>query len=91
MKNEHKAEGLQLAIQAAGSVNALAKLLGVSQQALSEWRRVPSHRILQVEHATNIPREKLRPDLYRLPALLFGAEQSGNPKRAVKQRRAKWT
>jgi DNA-binding transcriptional regulator YdaS (Cro superfamily) len=57
--------GLRLAIEAAGSVTALARLLGMSQQALSEWRRVPAHRLRQVEAVTGIPREKLRPDLYR--------------------------
>jgi DNA-binding transcriptional regulator YdaS (Cro superfamily) len=58
-------EGLRLAIEAAGSSNALARLLGMSAQAFSEWRRVPAGRILQVEAVTSIPREKLRPDLYR--------------------------
>jgi DNA-binding transcriptional regulator YdaS (Cro superfamily) len=57
--------GLRLAIEAAGSVTALAKLIGMSQQALSEWRRVPAHRIRQIEAATGIAREQLRPDLYR--------------------------
>jgi DNA-binding transcriptional regulator YdaS (Cro superfamily) len=67
MKNKHKAEGLRRAIEAAGSSRVLARALGLSQQALSEWKRVPSHRILQVEAVTGVRREKLRPDLYRLP------------------------
>jgi DNA-binding transcriptional regulator YdaS (Cro superfamily) len=67
MKNKHKAEGLQLAIEKMGSANALARALGISQQAIWEWHRVPTHRILQVEAVTGVPREKLRPDLYRLP------------------------
>jgi DNA-binding transcriptional regulator YdaS (Cro superfamily) len=58
-------EGLRLAIEAAGGIRALARLLGMSAPALLEWRRVPSHRILQIEAVTKIPREKLRPDLYR--------------------------
>jgi DNA-binding transcriptional regulator YdaS (Cro superfamily) len=56
--------GLVLAIKAAGSMRALAGELGLSSQAFSEWKRVPAHRILQVEAVTRIPREKLRPDLY---------------------------
>jgi DNA-binding transcriptional regulator YdaS (Cro superfamily) len=58
-------DGLRRAIAKIGSVNALAKALGMSTQALSDWRRVPSHRILQVEDVTGIRREELRPDLYR--------------------------
>jgi DNA-binding transcriptional regulator YdaS (Cro superfamily) len=58
-------EGLRLAVAQAGSLYALAKLLGMSVQAISEWQRIPSHRILQVEAVTGIPREKLRPELYR--------------------------
>jgi DNA-binding transcriptional regulator YdaS (Cro superfamily) len=57
--------GLQLAIKAAGSVHALARLLGVSRPAVSQWTRVPVHHILQVESRTGVPREKLWPDLYR--------------------------
>lgn len=58
-------EGVQLAIAAAGGLRPLARELGMSMQALSEWRRVPADRLLQVEAVTNIPRRKLRPDLYR--------------------------
>lgn len=57
-------DGLKLAIAKIGSAHALAKALGMSPQAFSEWRRVPSHRILQVEAVTGISRELLRPDLY---------------------------
>jgi hypothetical protein len=58
-------EGLQLAIKTAGGLRPLARELGMSMQALSEWRRVPADRILQVEAVTNVSRRKLRPDLYR--------------------------
>lgn len=58
-------EGVQLAIAAAGGLRPLARELGMSMQALSEWRRVPADRLLQVEAVTNISRRKLRPDLYR--------------------------
>lgn len=56
--------GLKAAIAAAGSAHALAVKLGMSPQAFSEWRRIPSHRILQVEAITGIDRAILRPDLY---------------------------
>ena len=58
-------EGLRLAVTAAGSFNALANALGISSASISTWRRVPTHRILQVEAVTGIRREKLRPELYR--------------------------
>jgi DNA-binding transcriptional regulator YdaS (Cro superfamily) len=58
-------EGLRLAIEKAGSMRQLAFALGIGSPALWEWKRVPAHRLLQVEAVTKIPREKLRPDLYR--------------------------
>jgi Bacterial toxin YdaS len=56
---------LKAVIKAAGGIRPLARELGMSPQALSEWKRIPAHRIRQVEAVTKIPREKLRPDLYR--------------------------
>ena len=59
-------KGLELAIAAAGSARRLAAAIGLSQQAVQQWRRVPAERILDVERATGVPREKLRPDLFKL-------------------------
>jgi DNA-binding transcriptional regulator YdaS (Cro superfamily) len=42
----------------------LAKALGITHGAVNQWRRVPAERVIDVERATGIPREKLRPDLY---------------------------
>ena len=52
------------AVQAAGGVGALARLLGISQPAVSSWQRVPADRVLAVEALTKVPRFRLRPDLY---------------------------
>jgi hypothetical protein len=49
-------------------------LLGIRPSSVLKWWRVPSDRIVQVEYVTGIPREKLRPDLYR-----------SRPKRALAQ------
>ena len=57
--------GLNQAIAKAGSRNRLARLLGVSQQAVAQWTKVPTHQILNIERIVGIPREDLRPDLYR--------------------------
>ncbi len=62
--------GLDRAIEAAGGVRALARQLGISQPAISSWKRVPSDRVVAVETATGVPRRDLRPDLYdQSPAL----------------------
>jgi DNA-binding transcriptional regulator YdaS (Cro superfamily) len=59
-------EGLTLAIKAAGGPRRLARALGLTRQAIYLWKRIPADRILQVEAVTKIPREKLRPELYRI-------------------------
>lgn len=56
--------GLDKAIEAAGGVRALARSLGISQPAISAWKRIPSDRVVAVEAATGVPRAELRPDLY---------------------------
>lgn len=55
---------LRKAIEAAGAGKALAGRIGVTPQALSQWRRVPARRVLDVERASGVPRHVLRPDLY---------------------------
>jgi DNA-binding transcriptional regulator YdaS (Cro superfamily) len=56
--------GVMAAIEAAGTLAALGQKLGISAQAISEWRRIPAERVLQVESATGVPRSHLREDLY---------------------------
>jgi DNA-binding transcriptional regulator YdaS (Cro superfamily) len=67
IKAEDQDPGLVAAIEAAGGLRALARALGMAYQPIQEWRRVPAHRIIKIEAVTGIPREKLRPDLYRKP------------------------
>jgi DNA-binding transcriptional regulator YdaS (Cro superfamily) len=45
-------KGLKLAIEAAGSARRLAAKLGVSQQAVQQWRRIPAERVIEVERLT---------------------------------------
>lgn len=47
-----------------GAKLRLARELGVTHGAVSQWKRVPAERVLDVERITGIPREQLRPDLY---------------------------
>jgi DNA-binding transcriptional regulator YdaS (Cro superfamily) len=45
----------------------LARRLGVSPQAIDQWRRkgkVPAERVLALERATGVSRSIFRPDLY---------------------------
>ena len=52
------------AIEKAGGARKLAKKLGISSQAISQWTRVPVNRVLAVEALTQVPRHELRPDVY---------------------------
>ena len=45
------------------SIN-LAKALGVTRQAVSAWKHVPFRYVGRIAKDTNIPREKLRPDIF---------------------------
>jgi len=46
----------------------IAEQLKIARQAPYAWKKVPSHRVLDVEKITGIPRHKLRPDLYPPPS-----------------------
>lgn len=69
---------LDRAIGAAGGVRALARAVGVSQPAISNWRRVPADRVLSIEALTGVPRTELRPDLYPDGIPANGAIRVGN-------------
>lgn len=58
-------DGLKKAIEAAGGAAQLAKALGINRQVIYRWPQVPSRRIVDIERLTGVPREELRPDLYR--------------------------
>jgi TorA maturation chaperone TorD len=55
---------VEQAIRAAGGIGVLARALGISQPAVSGWRKIPAERVLAVESLTGVPRHVLRPDLY---------------------------
>lgn len=61
------APALQEAIRLAGGQSALGRALGISHTAVYHMtvRGQASHnRALQIEAATGVPRQQLRPDLY---------------------------
>ncbi|MFG1341862.1 transcriptional regulator [Xanthobacter autotrophicus] len=61
-------QALALAIEAAGGVKALGHMLGITHQAVGQWRICPPRRVLEVERASGISRFDLRPDIYPPPA-----------------------
>ena len=56
------------AIKAAGGATNLADELKVSRAVIYLWKRVPAERLVDIERITRIPRERLRPELYRRSA-----------------------
>lgn len=59
-------KALTRAIEAAGGVSALATALGIAPPAVSQWKRCPPLRVIEVEALTGgaVTRSELRPDLY---------------------------
>tara|TARA_Y100000593_G_scaffold40073_1_gene77290 strand:+ start:5694 stop:5906 length:213 start_codon:yes stop_codon:yes gene_type:complete len=57
-------------VKAVGSQSALAKLLGVRQSHVWNWlnrpnsKGIPPQYVIQVEKATGISRQELRPDIF---------------------------
>lgn len=49
-----------------GNTARLANALGITHAAITQWRgKCPAKRVVSVEEVTGIPREALRPELYR--------------------------
>ena len=65
-----QSSGIAEAVSAVGSQEALAKIVGCTQQNISAWVTqgfVPVEHILAVEQATGVPRERLvKPKLLEL-------------------------
>ena len=55
---------LETAIRAVGTAQKFAEAIGVTPQAVSQWRRVPVARVLKVEAVSGVSRHDLRPDIY---------------------------
>ncbi len=57
-------EAIAAAASNVGSKAALARHLGLTRAAISQWQSVPPHHVLTVERLSGISRHELRPDLY---------------------------
>lgn len=59
--------GADRAIAILGGKSAAARQLGVSPQAVDQWKRIPIRHLFVLERLTGVSREELRPDLYLPP------------------------
>ena len=50
----------------ARKLNELNPTREITGQAISQWKQVPHERVIDVETATGIPRDELRPDLAKI-------------------------
>jgi len=57
---------IRKALKLAGGTVKLASLLGITPQAISQWKRTPVNHVLKIEEATGgeVTRYELRPDIY---------------------------
>lgn len=62
---QQQKEGRDKAVAAAGSESELARRLEIRVQSVQQWKRIDDKWLLQVEEVTGVPREELRPDLFR--------------------------
>lgn len=44
-------------------ITRIARMVGISHAAVSQWRRVPERHVWAVSRITGIPAARLRPDL----------------------------
>lgn len=68
MDNELIESGLAKARKKAGGNAGIGRGLGITSQAIGQWKRVPAERVLDVERITGVSRHELRPDLYPVVA-----------------------
>jgi DNA-binding transcriptional regulator YdaS (Cro superfamily) len=52
-------------LKAVGGYRALGRHLGISHQAITHWKQVPAKHLVAIEKISGVPRERLRPELYR--------------------------
>jgi len=83
--NRQRDDGVIAAIEAVGSISELSRRLGISAQSISDWKRVPSVRVLQIEQIADVPRHVLRPDLYPLPPVRKSSRKAAKGFNAQRQ------
>ena len=63
-KEREVAEAAMNVARMAVGPTAIARVVGVTQPAVSQWTVCPAERVLAVEKATGVSRHLLRPDIY---------------------------
>ncbi len=53
-----------------GGTNAVARLVRVTPQAVSQWHQVPVRHVMALAAAGGVPAHELRPDVFPAPAAL---------------------
>lgn len=56
---------IAFACEKAGNAAALARKLGISKQAVSQWTEIPIRHVHKIKEVTGIPLTDLRPDVFR--------------------------
>lgn len=79
-------EALREAVGKIGSQSATARLLKVTQGAVSKWlsgkKPLPAKHVLIVEAESGVAKERLRPDIYPATSQATGIAPFGNPELA---------
>lgn len=66
MKKRHDPV-LQMVREKRGTATRIAEACGIKRATVWVWQRVPPQHVLAVEELLQIPRHKIRPDLYPPP------------------------
>lgn len=72
MSRKHQPAVIAFACEKAGGATELARKLGISKQAVSQWSEIPIRHVHRVHEVTRIPLTDLRPDVFH-PASLSGS------------------
>jgi pyruvate kinase len=70
MKQQRRDPVLQMVREQRGTASRIAKACGVNREAVWNWDargEIPAKHVLVIESLLNIPRHRIRPDLYPPP------------------------
>lgn len=66
-RRKPRSAGIEAILRVTKTFERLAEIAETSVQAVAQWKEVPAGRCLQIEAATGVPREVMRPDVYGPP------------------------